>query len=95
MLVAWAARPIYVPHELGLAADYYLVGLAADGEALESTPQPVEGGDSSLPPSGGVRELEDTLRDLGEAAQAIRDLAETLERDPDMLLKGRAPTVKP
>lgn len=36
-------------------------------------------------------ELERALRDIGEAAQAIRDLAQTLERDPDMLVKGRAP----
>jgi ABC-type transporter Mla subunit MlaD len=39
---------------------------------------------------GRARELSDTLRDVGEAAQSIRDLADTLERDPDMLLKGRA-----
>lgn len=37
-----------------------------------------------------AKDLADTLRDVGEAAQAIRDLADTLERDPDMLLKGRA-----
>jgi paraquat-inducible protein B len=52
-------------------------------------------GDLGQSAHGTVQELEDTLRDLGEAAQAIRDLAETLERDPDMLLKGRAPTEKP
>lgn len=39
---------------------------------------------------GRARELADTLRDVGEAAQSIRDLADTLERDPDMLLKGRS-----
>ncbi len=37
-----------------------------------------------------TRDLEGTLRALNEAAQAIRDLAESLDRDPDMLLKGRA-----
>ena len=45
--------------------------------------------------NGTVEQLEETLRDVGDAAQAIRDLAETLERDPDMLLKGRSPKVKP
>jgi ABC-type transporter Mla subunit MlaD len=35
-----------------------------------------------------------TLRDLDEAAQAVRDLAQTLERRPDLLLKGR-PKEKP
>lgn len=35
-------------------------------------------------------ELSDALRDLREAADALRLLAETLEMDSDMLLKGRA-----
>jgi paraquat-inducible protein B len=39
------------------------------------------------------RELETTLRDVGEAAEAIRTLANALERDPDMLLKGKAKQV--
>ena len=34
--------------------------------------------------------LEDTGRDLREAAVAVRQLAEALQRDPDMLLKGKA-----
>jgi phospholipid/cholesterol/gamma-HCH transport system substrate-binding protein len=44
---------------------------------------------------GRARELEGTLRDIGEAAQAIRDLADALEEDPDMLLKGRAKRKSP
>ncbi len=47
-------------------------------------------GDVGKSANGSIRTLDDTLRDLGEAAQAMRDLAETLEKDPDMLLKGRA-----
>ena len=39
--------------------------------------------------------LDETLRDVGEAAQAIRDLAEVLERDSDMLLKGRDKGAQP
>jgi phospholipid/cholesterol/gamma-HCH transport system substrate-binding protein len=39
-------------------------------------------------------ELEQTIRDLGEAARSIRDLADAVERDPDMLLKGRARTAR-
>lgn len=35
-------------------------------------------------------ELDRTLRELGEAARAFRDLAEAIEREPDMLVKGRA-----
>jgi paraquat-inducible protein B len=34
--------------------------------------------------------LDATGRDLREAAVAVRQLAEALQRDPDMLLKGRA-----
>jgi hypothetical protein len=40
---------------------------------------------------GTQRELEETLRDVSEAAAAIRSLSEALERDPDMLLKGKDP----
>ncbi len=42
--------------------------------------------------SAGVttRELEQTLKEIREAAEAIRLLAESLEKDPDQLLKGRA-----
>lgn len=36
------------------------------------------------------RELSDTLRSLERAAREIRDLAELLQRDSDMLLKGRS-----
>ncbi len=37
-----------------------------------------------------TRELDDTLREVREAAESIRVLSEALERDPDMFLKGRA-----
>jgi len=40
-------------------------------------------------------DLDRTLRDLDEAAAAIRALAESVDRDPDMLLKGRAKTREP
>jgi hypothetical protein len=33
--------------------------------------------------------MEHTLRDVSEAAAAVRNLADALERQPDMLLKGR------
>jgi phospholipid/cholesterol/gamma-HCH transport system substrate-binding protein len=35
-------------------------------------------------------ELESTLRDIREAAEGVNRLTDALERDPDMLLKGRA-----
>jgi phospholipid/cholesterol/gamma-HCH transport system substrate-binding protein len=40
-------------------------------------------------PSLGTN-LDDTGRDLREAAVAVRQLAEALQRDPDMLIKGKA-----
>lgn len=41
---------------------------------------------------GTQRDLEATLRDVSEAAEAIRSLVEAIERDPDMLLKGKTKT---
>lgn len=35
-------------------------------------------------------ELGRTLRELGDAARAVRELAEDLQRQPDILVKGRA-----
>ncbi len=40
--------------------------------------------------NGATRDLDDTLREVRQAAEAIRELASTLDRDPDMLLKGRS-----
>ena len=45
-------------------------------------------GDLGVGVGASTTELDRTLRDIGEAAQAIKDLSITLERDPDMLLKG-------
>mgnify|MGYP000045847557 CR=1 FL=1 len=39
--------------------------------------------------------LEEALREVQGAADAIRRLAESLDRDPDMLLKGRAKRKEP
>jgi ABC-type transporter Mla subunit MlaD len=39
---------------------------------------------------GSTRELTRTLDDVGEAARTIRRFFEELEREPDMLLKGKA-----
>lgn len=42
---------------------------------------------------GTQKELETTLRDVSEAADAIRALVNALDRDPDMLLKGKTKRV--
>jgi paraquat-inducible protein B len=41
---------------------------------------------------GTQRDLEATLQDVSEAAGAIRSLVQAIERDPDMLLKGKTKT---
>ena len=40
--------------------------------------------------TGTTRQLDETLREMKAAAEALGALADALERDPDMLLKGRA-----
>jgi phospholipid/cholesterol/gamma-HCH transport system substrate-binding protein len=47
-------------------------------------------GDVARDANGIESEMEKTMRDVQEAAKSIRKLADALERDPDMLLKGRA-----
>ncbi len=46
-------------------------------------------GDVATNSRGLSRELEETLRDIQEVTAAVQRVAEALERDPDMLVKGR------
>jgi paraquat-inducible protein B len=50
-------------------------------------------GDLGKRVASSTNDLDRTLRDLGEAARAVRELADAIERDPDMLVKGRAAPV--
>lgn len=52
-------------------------------------------GDLGENANGSAETLADTLEDVGDAARSIRRLADALERDPDMLLKGRAAGGRP
>ncbi len=47
-------------------------------------------GDVASSAKGLSAELEHSLRDISEAAQALRSFMDALEQEPDMLLKGRA-----
>jgi phospholipid/cholesterol/gamma-HCH transport system substrate-binding protein len=47
-------------------------------------------GDVARNGNGFGPQFESTLRDVSAAADSIKDLADALERQPDMLLKGRA-----
>ncbi len=46
-------------------------------------------GDVGRNASGATRDLDDTFAQIRAAAEAIRQLADQLERDPEMLVKGR------
>jgi ABC-type transporter Mla subunit MlaD len=39
---------------------------------------------------GSTDELDRALREIGDAARAVHDLADTIQRQPDVLVKGRA-----
>jgi ABC-type transporter Mla subunit MlaD len=45
--------------------------------------------------TGATRDLDQTLGEIREAAAAVRLLADELEREPDILLKGRAKASSP
>jgi len=66
-------------------------GIGGDAGLLASTQRATESvGDLGRSTASQTEDLEHTLRNLNEAVQAIRDLAQSIGRDPDMLLKGRA-----
>lgn len=46
-------------------------------------------GDLGRDASDQTSELGETIRDLGEAARSVRDLVQMIEREPDILVKGR------
>ncbi len=66
--------------------------LAAALDQLDATLREVR---LSLAPGAPVpAQLEATLREVGQAARALRVLADSLERDPSQIVRGR-PEVKP
>ena len=68
-----------------------LKGLDGDHGLLATTQRSVSSfGEAGRNVAGATRDLDETLGDIREAAAAIRQLADELEREPDVLLKGRA-----
>jgi phospholipid/cholesterol/gamma-HCH transport system substrate-binding protein len=68
-----------------------LENIGGDGGLVASTQRATDSiGDLGRKTAGGAADLDQTLRDLDDAALAIRDLAEAIDRDPDILVKGRA-----
>jgi len=72
-----------------------LEGLGGENGLVASTQRATESvGELGRTTSGSAAKLERTLRDLDDAAVAIRGLADAIDRDPDMLVKGRAKAKK-
>jgi phospholipid/cholesterol/gamma-HCH transport system substrate-binding protein len=77
-------------------ASALLARLERDGGLLASAERAATSlGDLGVALRGSPGQLDRTLRELGEAAIAFRELVDTIDRDPDMLIKGRARTAKP
>ena len=69
-----------------------MVRLAAALDQLDGTLREVK---LSLAPGAPVpAQLERTLREVGQAARSLRVLADSLERDPSQIVRGR-PEGKP
>ena len=67
-----------------------------EGGLLASTQRAVTSiGNAGNNAAASTHDLDETLSQIREAAAAIRYLADAIERDPDMLLKGRARAKSP
>lgn len=67
----------------------------ADGGLIQGAEQATRSVDGlGIRAAGVTDELDRTVRDLGDAARTVRSLADAIERDPDMLLKGRQKGVR-
>jgi ABC-type transporter Mla subunit MlaD len=72
-------------------ANHLIERLESDQGVISSAERAVQSLDEVARGSNAIGpELESTLREVRAAARSIRRFADTLERDPDMLLKGRA-----
>jgi phospholipid/cholesterol/gamma-HCH transport system substrate-binding protein len=72
-------------------AEALLEQMNSDTGVLRSVQRASDGvGDMAGNATGVVSDVGATLRDLRETIDAVRSLAEALERDSDMLIKGRA-----
>jgi ABC-type transporter Mla subunit MlaD len=76
--------------------DGVLARIGGDDGLVASARRATESfGDAGRSTQDSAVELERTLHDLGDAVRAFRDFIEEVDRDPDVLVKGRARTNKP
>jgi phospholipid/cholesterol/gamma-HCH transport system substrate-binding protein len=72
-------------------AQSLLAKVEGKGGLLESMERASDNlGDMAGGPGGAGEELDNTLRELGDASRSVQRLVDALEVDPDMLLKGRS-----
>jgi ABC-type transporter Mla subunit MlaD len=65
--------------------------LDGDEGLLAATQRTVSSfGEAGKNVAGATRDLDETLSEIREAAAAFRELADQLDREPDMLIKGRS-----
>jgi hypothetical protein len=75
---------------------HLLARLDGDGGLAASAQRATDAaGDLGRQTVDSTTDLQRALRDLDDTARAIRDFVDELERDPDMLVKGRAPARRP
>jgi phospholipid/cholesterol/gamma-HCH transport system substrate-binding protein len=68
-----------------------LRGLDGDHGLLATTQRSVSSfGEAGQSVAGATRDLDETLSEIREAAAAFREFVDELDRQPDVLLKGRA-----
>lgn len=76
--------------------DTMLDQVGGDGGLVASTRRATDSiGDLGRTTNTSAQQIGQTLRDLDQAALALRGLADSLQRDPQMLLQGHAPVSEP
>jgi methyl-accepting chemotaxis protein len=95
-LSAYAAKDLALLEQTLKGVDRILARLDSDKGLVQSAERVA---DSVGEVARGARavgpEVELTLREIRGAARSLKRFTETLERDPDMLLKGRAAAAAP
>ncbi len=73
-----------------------LVDLEGEKGLIQSVQRASNSVNDAARTAGGVGgQLEDTLRSVDEAAQSLRKLTDAIEKEPDMLVKGRLAEQQP